>query len=243
MTGILPMGSPMDAAQATTAPPARSFYTRFGKRTLDLAIAVPALILVGPLMLVMALAMRFAMGGRVLFRQERVGCDERIFRLNKFRTMTDARDAQGRLLPDAQRLTLLGLLMRRLSIDELPQLINVLRGEMSLVGPRPLLVRYLPRYSPIQRQRHNVVPGITGWAQVNGRNSLSWDDRFALDIWYVENCSLMLDLRILLLTFTRGFGTSVVAAGGGRDVDEFWGSMIPPAGAPRSSPTDEVGDH
>jgi sugar transferase EpsL len=111
------------------------------------------------------------------------------------------------------------------------------------VGPRPLLVRYLPRYSPIQRQRHNVVPGITGWAQVNGRNSLSWDDRFALDIWYVENCSLMLDLRILLLTFTRGFGTSVVAAGGGRDVDEFWGSMIPPAGAPRSSPTDEVGDH
>src|SRR5690606_37306309 len=170
------------------------------KRALDLAIAVPALIVLSPLLLGIALAIRVRMGSPVRFRQERPGLGGRPFRMLKFRTMSDLRDPQGRLLDDAQRLTPLGRWLRRTSLDELPELINVLKGEMSLVGPRPLLMEYLPRYTPEQARRHAVKPGITGWAQINGRNALSWEEKFALDLWYVEHRSLWLDCVILVRT-------------------------------------------
>lgn len=170
------------------------------KRVFDLALALPALLLLSPLLLVVALAIRLRMGAPVLFRQPRPGLHGRPFDLLKFRTMTDVRDAHGRLLPDADRLTALGRFLRRTSLDELPELWNVVRGEMSLVGPRPLLMDYLPHYDAFQMRRHEVRPGITGWAQVNGRNDQSWARRFELDVWYVDHRSFALDLRILALT-------------------------------------------
>ena len=231
-----------DQAEHTQVQVARGFYARHGKRGLDLVLAVPLLVAISPLLLAVALAVRLGLGAPVLFRQERVGRDERVFRLLKFRTMTDARDASGRLLPDAERLTGLGLFLRRWSLDELPQLLNVLRGDLSLVGPRPLLRRYLPRYTPRQRQRHRGRPGITGWAQVNGRNLLGWEQRFEHDVWYLENVSLGLDLRILVRTARRLVAADEVLAGGGRDLDEFWGTHGPPAHGPRGFPTDETED-
>jgi lipopolysaccharide/colanic/teichoic acid biosynthesis glycosyltransferase len=146
------------------------------------------------------LLVRWKLGAPVFFRQLRPGHEERIFEMIKFRTMRDDRDDQGKLKPDADRLMPFGRWLRSTSIDELPELLNVLRGDMSLVGPRPLLVEYLPRYSAEQRRRHNVPPGLTGWAQINGRNALSWDDKFVLDVWYVDNCGFWLDLRILFCT-------------------------------------------
>jgi sugar transferase EpsL len=228
------------AAEAPLAP-AGGLYVERGKRWLDVAGALAALAAAAPLIAGVALLVRLRLGSPVLFRQERVGRDGRVFRLLKFRTMTNERDAAGRLMPDDRRLTPVGLFLRRWSLDELPQLVNVLRGEMSLVGPRPLLVRYLPRYTPRQRQRHAVRPGITGWAQVHGRNLLSWEDRFERDLWYVENASLGVDLRILLLTVRAALGGRDVVPTGGADVEEFWGAAGPPPGAPRSVPSDEVG--
>jgi sugar transferase EpsL len=176
---------------------------RVAKRTLDLAAAAIGIAVLAPLRAVVAAAIRFTMGSPVFFRQTRIGLNARPFPIAKFRTMLDSRDQEGRLLPDHQRLTSLGRLVRQLSIDELPQLWNVLKGDMSLVGPRPLLPEYLPRYSEFQRRRHEVKPGITGWAQVNGRNALTWEQKFELDVWYVDHCSLWLDLQILWLTVVR----------------------------------------
>jgi sugar transferase EpsL len=170
------------------------------KRAFDVALTVPALIVLSPVFALVALAVRVSLGSPVIFRQQRPGKHERPFTLYKFRTMRDARDAQGALLADARRLTRLGAFLRATSLDELPELVNVLRGDMSLVGPRPLLMEYLPLYSPEQRRRHDLRPGVTGWAQVNGRNALTWREKFALDIEYVDHVSVGLDVRILLLT-------------------------------------------
>lgn len=170
------------------------------KRPLDLVLAVTALVVLSPLIAVTALLVRILHGAPVLYVQERPGLHGRPFRMYKFRSMTNARDASGALLPDDQRLTSFGIFMRRCSIDELPELVNVVRGDMSLVGPRPLLMQYLPHYTPYQNCRHAAKPGVTGWAQVNGRNNVTWEQKFDLDVWYVDNLSLLLDLRILFKT-------------------------------------------
>ncbi len=175
-------------------------YPRVGKRLLDLALTLPVLIAGAPLLVLLAFLVRLLHGPGVMFCQPRAGWWGKPFVLFKFRTMTHACDASGALLSDAERLTPFGRLMRRTSLDEWPELINVLKGDMSLVGPRPLLVQYLPLYTPEQMRRHDVRPGITGWAQVNGRNGLSWEAKFAFDVWYVEHQSLGLDLKILAMT-------------------------------------------
>lgn len=176
-------------------------YKRFFKRILDLFVALVALLLVGWFLLLVALFLHFAnKGAGAFFCQERPGKDAKIFRIIKFKTMTDERDEDGNLLPDAQRLTKVGRFVRSTSIDELPQLLNVLKGDMSLVGPRPLLVQYLPLYSPEQARRHEVRPGITGWAQVHGRNAITWQEKFKLDVWYVNHCSLVTDMKVVWLT-------------------------------------------
>jgi len=175
-------------------------YCKFGKRLFDLALTILALILLSPLLALLALLVHFKLGPPILFRHRRPGLHGRPFTLLKFRSMTNTRDAQGNLLPDKDRLTRFGQFLRSTSLDELPELINVLKGEMSLVGPRPLMMRYLDRYSPEQMRRHEVLPGITGWAQVNGRNALAWERKFELDVWYVDHRSLWLDLKIIALT-------------------------------------------
>ncbi len=181
------------------------------KRLLDLALTIAATPILLPLGIVIALVVRVMHGSPVLFRQTRPGQDGRPFEMMKFRTMTDACDENGDLLPDCERLTSFGRFLRRTSLDELPEFWNVVKGDMSLVGPRPLLMEYLDCYTPEQGRRHDVPPGITGWAQVNGRNAISWEQKFALDVWYVDNRSLMLDLRILVMTVLqviRGHGVS-----------------------------------
>jgi lipopolysaccharide/colanic/teichoic acid biosynthesis glycosyltransferase len=180
--------------------PMQTKYGRYVKRLLDLGGAVSGLALLAPLMGLIALLVRLRLGSPIVFRQQRPGLHGELFTIYKFRTMTDSRDERGNLLPDAERLTRLGRFLRSTSIDELPELFNVLKGEMSLVGPRPLLVRYLELYTPEQMRRHDVRPGITGWAQVNGRNAITWDQKFAMDLWYVDNLSLWTDLKIIALT-------------------------------------------
>jgi sugar transferase EpsL len=194
------------------------------KRLLDTVSALLLLILCTPLMLLTALAVRIGMGSPVLIRQTRPGLNARPFAFLKFRSMTEARNEAGELLPDAERMTPFGAWLRRSSLDELPQLFNVLKGDMSLVGPRPLLMEYLPLYTPRQAMRHRVRPGITGWAQVNGRNAISWESRFELDVWYVENRSLLLDLKILLLTGARLFRRGDVSHAGHVTMPRFTGS-------------------
>jgi len=201
-----------------------SFYRRKGKRLLDLGLTLPALLFLAPLGFALAVVVRMTLGSQVLFRQERPGRDDRIFELIKFRTMTNARDASGALLPDDQRLTSFGRKLRSSSLDELPTLLNVVRGDMSLVGPRPLLVDYLDRYTPEQRRRHEVAPGITGWAQINGRNAISWEQKFELDVWYVENVSLRTDLAILFRTVAEVLDQRDVSAEGHATMPEFMGS-------------------
>jgi sugar transferase EpsL len=181
------------------------------KRLFDILVAASLLLLTLPLMLATALAVRLAMGKPVLLRQTRPGRGGIPFLFYKFRTMTEDRDGSGCLLPDERRLTPFGRWLRGTSLDELPQLVNVLKGDMSLVGPRPLLMEYIPLYSPQQARRHEVRPGITGWAQVNGRNALSWEDRFRLDVWYVDHQTLLLDVRILMLTVLRIFQARDIA--------------------------------
>jgi len=193
------------------------------KRLFDLLIAGIALVVLSPLLLVLAVLVRLSVGSPTLFRQQRPELHGRPFTLYKFRTMTNARNADGNLLPDAERLTPLGGFLRSTSLDELPELINVLRGEMSLVGPRPLLMRYLDRYTPEQALRHEVKPGLTGWAQVNGRNALTWEDRFDLDVWYVDNHSLWLDLRIIALTAWKILKREGISQPGQATVEEFMG--------------------
>jgi lipopolysaccharide/colanic/teichoic acid biosynthesis glycosyltransferase len=199
-------------------------YRRVGKRALDLGLAVPALIALAPVGLVVAGLARAKLGSPVLFRQQRPGREGRVFELIKFRTMTDARDPSGALLPDSQRLTPFGERIRRTSLDELPTLWNVIRGDMSLVGPRPLLVQYLDRYTPEQRRRHEVAPGITGWAQIHGRNAITWEEKFALDVWYVENVSLRTDLAILFRTLAQVLRQRDISAEGHATMPEFMGS-------------------
>lgn len=175
-------------------------YRRFIKRGLDILISAVALVVLSPVFLIVAILVRCKLGSPVIFHQERPGYHEKIFRLYKFRSMTDEKDEQGNLLPDSVRLTKFGKMLRATSLDELPELWNILKGDMSLVGPRPLLVKYLPLYNKRQKHRHDVPPGLTGWAQVNGRNAISWEEKFELDLYYVENQSFLLDLKILLQT-------------------------------------------
>ncbi len=193
------------------------------KRGLDLGLSAISLVLVSPVLALVAAAVLVTIGPPVLFRQHRPGRDARSFTLLKFRTMTDARDEGGRPLPDGDRLTRLGRFLRRTSLDELPTLLNVLRGDMSLVGPRPLLVRYLDRYTPEQARRHEMRPGITGWAQVNGRNAISWEAKFELDVWYVEHWSLRLDLKILAMTLVQAFRPRGISQEGHATMPEFMG--------------------
>lgn len=179
-------------------------YKCFFKRLIDFIVTLCVLLFLWPFLLLIAIWLHFAnKGAGVFFTQERPGKNGKIFRVIKFKTMMDERDANGRLLPDAQRLTKTGRFVRHSSIDELPQLINVLKGDMSLVGPRPLLPEYLPLYTKEQARRHEVRPGITGWAQVNGRNAISWTRKFELDVWYVDHCSFLLDLKIIFLTIKK----------------------------------------
>lgn len=194
------------------------------KRLFDILVALSLLVLTLPLMLVTALAVRQVLGPPVLLRQTRPGKGGIPFLFYKFRTMTEERDGSGRLLPDEYRLTPFGRWLRASSLDELPQLINVLKGDMSLVGPRPLLMEYMPLYSPQQARRHDVRPGITGWAQVNGRNALEWEERFRLDVWYVDNQSFLLDLRILVMTLLRVFQASGINQPGQATMTPFRGS-------------------
>ncbi|MCM1262459.1 MAG: sugar transferase [Butyrivibrio sp.] len=176
-------------------------YKKYIKRLLDIVISFTALVLLSPVLLVVAALVRMKLGTPVIFHQERPGKDEKIFTLYKFRTMTDKRDKDGNLLPDSERLTKFGGMLRSTSLDELPELWNVLKGDMALVGPRPLLVSYLPLYSAVERRRHEVRPGITGYAQVKGRNSISWEKKFEFDVHYVDNISFRLDCKIILMTF------------------------------------------
>jgi lipopolysaccharide/colanic/teichoic acid biosynthesis glycosyltransferase len=193
------------------------------KRGLDIGLAATALVLAAPVLLLVAIAVRVNLGGPVLFRQQRPGLHGRPFTMVKFRTMRDALGRDGRPLPDADRLTPFGTLLRSTSLDELPELWNVVCGEMSLVGPRPLLMEYLDRYTPEQARRHEVRPGVTGWAQVNGRNSLSWEERFRLDVWYVEHQSLRLDLQILMRTLALVLRRTGVSANGEATMTIFEG--------------------
>jgi lipopolysaccharide/colanic/teichoic acid biosynthesis glycosyltransferase len=197
------------------------------KRALDVVVAAPLALAAAPVMAGVALAVRATMGTPVLFRQQRPGKGGAPIEVLKFRTMRDAVDPQGRPLPDGQRLTAVGRLLRSTSLDELPQLWNVLRGDLSLVGPRPLLMRYLPRYTPEQARRHDVLPGITGWAQVNGRNATDWETRFALDLWYVDHWSPLLDLKILAKTVATVLRRSGISREGHATMPEFLGSGRP----------------
>jgi len=193
------------------------------KRVNDLTFLILAIPFWVPLIGAVAITVRAKLGSPVFFRQRRPGLHGKPFQLVKFRTMTEEMDANGALQPDAQRLTNFGRWLRRTSLDELPELWNVITGEMSLVGPRPLLMQYLPRYTREQRRRHEVPPGLTGWAQINGRNAIEWEEKFALDVWYVENRSLMLDLRILLLTLCRVFKQQDINAGNHATMPEYHG--------------------
>ena len=196
------------------------------KRIFDIGLIVISLPIIIPVMLVLMLLVRLNLGTPVFFRQVRPGLAGRPFTMIKFRTMTDARDADGSLLPDAERLTPFGRFLRASSLDELPELWNVLKGEMSLVGPRPLLMEYLPLYSSEQARRHDVRPGVTGWAQVNGRNALSWDEKFALDVWYVENATWLIDLKVLAMTAQKVVTRHGISAAGDATMPKFTGTKF-----------------
>jgi sugar transferase EpsL len=199
--------------------------TLFLKRLIDITFALAGLLLLWPVMAAIALLIRLKTQDRATFTQERAGLHGQIFHIYKFRTMTNARNDAGELLPDEERLFPLGRLLRKFSLDELPQLFNVLKGDLSLVGPRPLLVRYLPRYTAEQARRHDVPPGITGWAQVNGRNAIGWEERFRLDVWYVDHWSLWLDFKILVLTIRKVLQRSDVSHAGHATMPEFMGTQ------------------
>ncbi len=194
------------------------------KRIFDLLLAALGLVILSPILLLAAILVRIYHGSPVIFTQKRPGFKGTPFHIYKFRTMTDARDKSGKPLPDSERLTRLGRFLRASSLDELPELFNVLRGEMSIVGPRPLLMQYLERYNPEQARRHDVLPGITGWAQVNGRNALTWEDKFRLDVWYVDHWSLWLDIKIIFLTVWKVFKREGISQPGHATAEEFMGS-------------------
>ena len=200
-------------------------YKFFFKRTIDFTLSFFGLIIISPIFLLIWIWLSIAnKGAGAFFFQERPGKDERIFRVIKFKTMNDRRDASGKLLPDAQRLTKVGTFVRSTSLDEIPQLLNVIKGDMSLIGPRPLLVQYLPLYNDMQRRRHEVRPGITGWAQVNGRNAIGWQQKFELDVWYVDNVSLLLDIKILLKTNQKVFKREGISSDSSATMEPFKGN-------------------
>lgn len=199
-------------------------YRHWGKRIIDRTAAACGLVLLAPLMLVLSWLIRRFLGGPVLFRQPRIGKDGQVFEIFKFRSMLETRDQNGQFLPDAERLTSFGRLLRSSSLDELPALLNVLRGEMSLVGPRPLLIQYRERYNAVQWRRHEVYPGITGWAQINGRNAISWEQKFDFDVWYVDHLCFWLDLRILALTAYKVVQRADINRPGQATVEEFMGT-------------------
>jgi lipopolysaccharide/colanic/teichoic acid biosynthesis glycosyltransferase len=229
---LLPVERVSTAPQIMSNPiPARSFYRRFGKRIFDMVVAAVALIILSPVIGVVALLVARKLARPVLFRQQRSGLNGRPFRLAKFRSMTDARNTDGHPLPDEVRLTPFGRRLRSTSLDELPSLWNVVKGEMSLVGPRPLHCSYDERYSLTQKRRLEARPGITGWAQVNGRNALGWNEKFALDVWYVDHQSFWLDIRIIFRTVAAVFGARGIAAEGAATMPEFKGEADP--GEPR----------
>ena len=200
-------------------------YKHFFKRIIDFTIVLMALLVIWPFLLIIYIWLTIAnKGAGAVFYQERPGKDGKIFKVMKFKSMTDERDDDGNLLPDAQRLTKVGKFVRSTSIDELPQLINVLKGDMALIGPRPLLVKYLPLYSKEQARRHEVRPGITGWAQCNGRNAISWAKKFELDVWYVDHCSLMLDLKIVFATIKKVLVRDGISQEGQATMEAFNGN-------------------
>jgi sugar transferase EpsL len=205
--------------------PPRTFYAKYGKRWFDLALTLPGVIVISPVLIIIALLVKGRMGSPVLFCQQRPGRHGMPFHILKFRTMTNECDDNDCLLPDCQRLTSLGKFLRSTSLDELPEVWNVLKGDLSLVGPRPLLMQYLDRYTPEQARRHEVRPGITGWAQINGRNAITWEEKFELDVWYVENQSLWLDIKILLKTLLKVFKREGISAAGEATMGEFKGNV------------------
>lgn len=198
-------------------------YKNYLKRLFDFTIALVGLICLSPIFIVVTIGLYFANQGKPFFFQARPGLNERIFKIIKFKTMNDKKDAQGNLLPDADRLTPIGAFVRKTSLDEIPQLINVLKGDMSLIGPRPLLPQYLPLYNETQKRRHNVRPGITGWAQVNGRNAISWSKKFELDVEYVDNLSFMMDVNVFFTTFKKVFKSEGISADGHVTIEPFNG--------------------
>lgn len=201
-----------------------SFYEKYIKRALDILLSGLALVVLSPVLLVTAVLVRTKLGSPVIFHQDRPGKDEKIFRLYKFRSMTDERDEKGNLLPDEVRLTKFGRALRSTSLDELPELWNILRGDMSIVGPRPLLVKYLPLYNGEQKHRHDVRPGLTGWAQVHGRNTVSWEEKFRLDVWYVEHLSFWVDVKTIFLTVKKVFCREGISSGTAVTTEEFRGT-------------------
>jgi sugar transferase EpsL len=196
----------------------------FIKRLFDIISSVAGLIVISPLLVVLAVLVRLKLGSPILFRQQRPGLGGKAFVIYKFRTMTDQCDASGNLLPDEQRLPAFGRFLRSTSFDELPELFNVLKGDMSIVGPRPLMMKYLERYSPQQARRHDVKPGITGWAQINGRNAISWEDKFKLDVWYVDNWTFWLDMKIILKSAWMVIAKEGITQQGRATMDEFMGT-------------------
>lgn len=199
-------------------------YQKYFKRLFDFLIALVALLLFSPIFILVTIGLFFANQGKPFFFQIRPGKDEKLFRIVKFKTMHDKTDAEGNLLSDAERLTRIGRFVRKTSLDEIPQLLNVLKGDMSLIGPRPLLVQYLPLYNAEQKKRHDVRPGITGWAQVNGRNAISWQQKFEYDVWYVNHISLLLDIKILFLTVKKVFVREGISQDGQATMEVFNGN-------------------
>ena len=199
-------------------------YEKYIKRMLDILLSLSAIIILSPLPLILSVLVRVKLGKPILFKQERPGKNEKIFTLCKFRTMTDKRDEKGELLPDEKRLTGFGRMLRSTSLDELPELINILKGDMSLIGPRPLLVKYLPLYNETQKHRHDVRPGLTGWAQINGRNAITWEQKFEYDVEYVNNLSFTLDLRIFFGTVRAVLRREGISSGTNATMEEFMGT-------------------
>ena len=203
-----------------------SFYCKHMKRLLDVCLAALAMVVFSPFFIVLMVVLAFANRGNPFFVQERPGKNGKIFRLLKFKTLNDETDAEGNLLPDHQRIFKVGRFVRSTSLDEIPQLINVLKGDMSLVGPRPLLIQYMPLYNEQQHRRHEVRPGITGWAQVNGRNAISWSQKFGHDIWYVDRCSFLMDLKILLMTVRKILTREGISSRSSATMEPFRGNLI-----------------
>lgn len=200
-------------------------YEKYFKRAFDVTLSTGALIILSPVMGITAMLVRNKLGSPVIYTQERPGLDEKIFRLYKFRTMTDERDKNGELLPDEDRLTDFGKMLRSTSLDELPELINIIKGDMSIVGPRPLLVRYLDRYNEKQHHRHDVRPGLTGYAQAHGRNALSWEDKFKMDVWYTKNVTFRNDVKIIVDTVKNVLNKEGISSDTSATMEEFWGTV------------------